>query len=328
MKAWLLKEFGDLDAMHLTETETPEPAPGEVLIKLEFAALNPADRYLAQKLYPARPEFPHILGRDGCGTVAKTGEGVNDFQPGDRVTILRGDAGVDKPGTLAEYVSIPSDRLARSPESWKPEESACAALVYLTAHQALTQWEPLERESVVVITGATGGVGVASLQLALSMGLRVIGLSRSQEKGAQLQKWGAEAVFDPSEEDLKQKIRALAGKAGVSLIVDNVGGPGLPTLIDTLGMHGRVSVVGMLAGPIPKFNTAKLFFKRLRIGGVSAGTYTSEEARRTWEEIVQTLDIVGRRPAIDSIHPMEDAIKAFHRMAEGPLGKVLIKISE
>ncbi|MGB7161475.1 MAG: zinc-binding alcohol dehydrogenase family protein, partial [Tepidisphaeraceae bacterium] len=185
MRAWLIDKFEGLDRLKLTDVSDPIPAPGEVVLDVRYAALNPADYYLAQNQYPARPPLPHVLGRDGIGVVSAVGAGVSGFELGDVGVILRSEIGVSRWGTLAGRVAVPVESLVRPPESWTDQESAAAPLVYLTAQQALTQWGELP-PGVVLVTGASGGVGVASIQLAAAMGHRVVALSRSAEKRAKL----------------------------------------------------------------------------------------------------------------------------------------------
>jgi len=325
MKAWTIPGFEGLASLDLT-TDFPDPTPaeGEVLLRLEFAALNPADYYLAEKQYPAKPRFPHILGRDGAGTVAALGAGTSRFKVGDRVTILRGEAGVNTPGTLAAFVAIPEDRLALVPDKWSMAESAAAPLTFLTAWQALTCWGPVPAESWVLVTGASGGVGVGSIQLARALDLRPIALSRGPEKVTALLQLGAEKVLDPTDPAVADQIRAITGPRGVSLAIDNVGGEFFNTMLGVLADRGAISCVGRLAGPVPEFNTARIFFKRLRIGGVSVGAYTPGEAQEYWSRIVTLLG--DRRPVIDRIFPFAETPMAFARLKQGPLGKVVIGI--
>ena len=113
----------------------------------------------------------------------------------------------------------------------------------------------------------------------------------------------------------------------VDLAIDNIGGALFPEVLDTLGNDGRVSVVGRLAGPVPEFNTASLFFRRLRIGGVAVGSYTSSESRTAWQAILETLARTGAKPLIDSVFAFDQLPAAFARLKEGPLGKVLIAVS-
>lgn len=325
MKAWLLDDFKGLGCLRMAEIETPAPGPGEVLIRLQFAALNPADRFLAENLYPARPKLPHILGRDGSGVVEAIGAGVNGVKPGDRVCILRGEAGVTQPGTFAEFVCVPEEAVVKVPANWSDEESAAGPLVFLTAHQALQQWGPFEK-GTVLITGISGGVGLASLQLAKTYGHRVIGTTRGNEKSARLKEFGADLLVDPSDPELRAKVKEFTAKKGVDLIIDNVAGELFNVLMDTLAYGGRVSVVGMLAGAVPNFNTAKLLFKRARIGGVLVADYKGDQARTYWADIVKRLDAARQRPVVDSAFPFAKLLQAFDRLAQGPLGKVLLSI--
>src|SRR5438105_11582631 len=193
MKAWLLKDFGGLSSMQFGDAPDPSPAAGEVLLRVIYAGLNPADRYLAEGQYPAKPPLPHILGRDGMGTVVKAIPGVSEIQVGQRRAILRSAVGVDRPGTFAEHVSVPVQNLVEIPEGWSEQEAAGATLVYLTAYVALTMWGPLPASTIVLVTGASGGVGVASIQLAMAMGHTVIALSRNAEKSQRLRQLGATA---------------------------------------------------------------------------------------------------------------------------------------
>ena len=169
-------------------------------------ALNPADRYLAENQYPARPPLPHVLGRDAVGEVIAVGPGVNAHRIGDIRVVLRGDTGVSRHGTFAERVAVASDSLVPVPDGWKMEEAAGATLVYMTAYQALMQWGSLEPASVVLVTGASGGVGVASIQLGKAMGFRMVGLSRDQNKAEKLKQQGAELVLDPTDAKWREKL--------------------------------------------------------------------------------------------------------------------------
>jgi NADPH:quinone reductase len=326
MKAWLLDSIGGgIDQLHLAEVPDPKPQAGEVLLDVLYAALNPADRYLAEGQYPARPSLPHILGRDGVGTVRALGPGVSSVKIGDTLTILRGETGVSKPGTFAERACVAADYLVPTPAGWTLEQAACAGLVYITAYQALTQWGDLP-PSIVLITGASGGVGVASTQLARALGHTVIALSRSEEKQAKLRELGADLCLDPHDSQWRQRVKEfLAGKR-VDLAIDNIGGALFNDVLDTLGLWGKVSVVGRLAGPVPNFNTAALFFRRISIGGVAVGSYSNAESRAAWEQVLKLLGKTGATPLIDAVLPFEQLPMAFAKLAGGPMGKVLLAV--
>jgi NADPH:quinone reductase len=325
MKAWLLKDFNGLGALNLGEVPEPVAKAGEVVIEVEYAALNPADRYLAERQYPANPPMPHILGRDGIGIVAAVGPGVSGLRKGERRAVLRGDVGINRPGTFAQRVAVPAEYLVEVPAGWSEQEGAGATLVYLTAYQALTMWGELPKDSVVLVTGASGGVGVATVQLAAAMGYQVLGLSRSKEKSSRLRELGAHATFNPEDPQWRQAVKSALAPRRVDLAVDNIGGKLLPEVIDTLGDLGKVSVVGRLAGPVPNFNTASLIFRRIRLGGVAVSAYNTGESRAAWGEILRVLSRTGARPLVDSVFAFGDLPKAFEKLAQGPMGKVLLR---
>src|SRR6058998_3276546 len=124
MKAWLLQGLGGLKKLTLGETADPVAGEAEIVLRVKYAALNPADRYLAEGQYPAKPAMPHILGRDGIGVVTAVGEGVQGMKPGDRRLILRSEIGVSRPGTFAELVSVPVESLVPPPPGWTRQQSA------------------------------------------------------------------------------------------------------------------------------------------------------------------------------------------------------------
>jgi NADPH2:quinone reductase len=323
MKAWLLPKLGSIDALTLGELPEPTPTAGEVVLKLKYAALNPADRYLAEGAYPAKPPFPHVLGRDGVGEVVAVGAGVSDVKVGDVRAIVRGETGVSRHGTFAERVALGADSLIPVPEGWSLEQAAGATLVYLTAFQAIRQWRDLPLTNcTTLVTGASGGVGVASIQLAKAMGHFVVALSRGTSKTEQLKQLGADLVLDPT----SPTWRKLLGERKVNLAIDNVGGEGLNDVIGVLDMNGRVSVVGRLAGPVPQFNTASLFFRRLQIGGVAVGTYSRSQAIAAWDEVLSLMKARNATPLVDRVFAFDELPQAFARLKEGPMGKVLIRV--
>ena len=324
--------YNGVEHLRLGETPDPTPGPNQILLSPQFAALNPADAFLAQAMYPAKPALPHILGRDGAGEVVAIGPGVTNVRPGDTVGILRCEVGVEVWGTLADNVVVPAESVVPAPPGWSLEQFAAAPLVYLTAWQALTQWNdppaPLVSGSVLLVTGASGGVGTASVQLGKSLGLKVVALSRSAEKGARLKQLGADFVFDPADPNLRKLVSGAIAPQKVDIAVDSVGAALFNQVIALLGHGGRISVVGRSGGGVPEFNTATLFFRRNRIGGVSVSDYTPEAARAAWKQITELMNAHGQKPVIDKIFPFDDVKAAFARLAAGPMGKVLVRIAD
>ena len=331
MRAWLMDSLEGVDSLRLGEVVDPQPGPGQVLLRVRMAGLNPADAFLAEGMYPAHPPLPHILGRDGVGDVLAVGPGVINVRLGETVGILRCDVGVDVWGTLAEKVVVPMESLTRIPSGWSLEEMAGAPLVFLTAWQALTQWNepaaPPRAGSVLLVTGASGGVGVASVLLGKSMALTVVALSRAKEKRGRLKSLGADFVFDPEDRSLVQAVKEGINPKRVDIVVDSVGGVLLNQVIMLLGYGGRISVVGRSGGTVPEFNTASLLFRRIRMGGVSVGDESPEVAQTVWKEIVGRLDAMGQRPQVDSVVPFEEVKRGFARLSQGPMGKVLVRVA-
>lgn len=327
MRAWLLHKIGGgVESLRLGEIDAPRPAPGEVVLDVSLAALNPADRYLAEGQYPAKPEFPHILGRDGVGVISAVGEGVGGHSVGDKRIIVRSEIGVNRRGTLAEKVAVPAESLVPVPSGWTDEQAAGATLVYLTAWQAITQWADLPKsDGVVLVSGASGGVGVAVAHVASAMGHTVVGLSRSPEKSAELRKHGVSITLDPQDSTWPKQLKQQLGSRRVDLAIDNIGGETFNQMLETLGENGRVSCVGRLAGPVPQFNTASLFFRRIQIRGVGVYSYKPAESAAIWPKIVELLSNKGYRPIVDSTFDFGQLMAAFDRLRAGPMGKVLVR---
>lgn len=331
MRAWLLNSYEGVEKLSLGEVEDPRPGPDDVLLKIRFAALNPADTYLAKGMYPAKPSLPHILGRDGVGDVVEVGSNVSTVRVGETLGVLRGDAGVEAWGTLAEKAVVPATNVVPMPQHWSLEEMAGAPLVFLTAWQALTQWNdpprPPRAGSVLLVSGASGGVGTASLLLGRSMDLTVVALSRNLSRSSDFRHLGADFVFNSEDPNLGSTIKEAIAPKAVDLAVDTVAGSLFEQIIRVLGHGGHVSSVGRSGGLVPEFNTATLFFRRIRIGGVAVADYPPSVAQAAWRQIVDRLGAMRKRPIVDKVYPFEAAREAFSRLAQGPLGKVVVRIA-
>jgi NADPH2:quinone reductase len=326
MRIWRFHEFGDLANLKLEEMPTPDPADGEALIELDYAALNPADGFLVRGVYPNPGTPPFAVGRDGCGTVVKS-RGDGAFSEGDRVVILRSEIGVKRDGTFAEFVTVPEESLALLPEDWSPEEGAAGPLVHLTAWQALVDMGEIRPGSVVLISGATGGVGTAALSLARAFGAMTIATSRSEAKRWQLKDLGADLVVDSTDpETMEETIAKEVGRTRVNIVVENLGGPYLQAAVNLTAPGGRIGVVGFLAGRGSELSLGPLLFKRARIEGVAVGAFSATDTQERWTQIVKRLTEIETRPLVDSIHAMPELPAAFAHLAEGPMGKVLLDV--
>ena len=326
MRAWRFHDFGDIANYGIEDVAEPEPGDGEVLIRLRYASLNPADRLLIEGKYPGAGDLPLTVGRDGSGTVEKSGEGSR-FKAGDEVIVLRSEIGITRQGTLAEFVAAPESVVAHLPKGWTMEEGAAAPLVYLTAWKALVVQGGLRKGQSVLVTGASGGVGIASVQLAKALGAKVIALSRSEEKRRRLEELGADAALDDGASDLSQKVRAALGGKGPDVVIENLGGARLDQHIGIANLNARVMVIGLLAGRISEINLGQVLFKQVRIEGLHVGKLVPTQAQDAWRRIVDTLGAAGARPIVDKIFPMGQVQEAFEHLAGEHMGKVLVEVA-
>ena len=324
MRAWKFDQFGALENLRLGESPVPTPGPGEALVKLEFAALNPADYFLIMGQYPRPGKPPFSVGRDGCGVIEASSSGA--FEKGDRVVMLRSDIGVTRDGTLAEYVAVPEESLAPCPENWTPEEAAAAPLVHLTAWRALVIQGEVDATKTVMVTGASGGVGTAAVQQAKALGARVVALSRSAAQREAFAPLGADVNLDSSAPDMENQVKAALAGGRVDVVVENLAGPFLQKSINLLAERGRVMLIGLLAGLKSEFVVGTVIFKQARIEGVQVGAYRPQESQQAWTRIVETLDQAAMRPVVDRVFGMGEVHEAFAYMQSGPLGKVLIDV--
>ena len=327
MRAWRFHEFGDIANYVLEDAPEPHAEDGEVLIRLRYASLNPADRLLIEGRYPGAGALPLTVGRDGSGTVVSCGAGSR-FTGGEEVIVLRSEIGITRQGTLAEFVAAPEPVVAHLPKGWSLEEGASAPLVYLTAWKALTVQGGLRSGEGVLVTGASGGVGIAAVQLAKALGATVVTLSRSAEKRDQLVALGADSALDDGAADLDDQVRAAFGGKGPDLVIENLGGARLDEHIGFANLNGRIMVIGLLAGPRAEINMGAVLFKQVRIEGVHVGKLVPTQAQDAWRRIVDTLDAASARQLIDTIFPMEDVQAAFAHLAGAHMGKVLVEVGQ
>lgn len=323
MRAIVTEPPGGWDHTSLKEVSDPVPQPDECLVEIRAFGLNPADYFQIEGAYPGGPKPPFIDGRDGAGVVISS-DSAGLWPVGSKVLVLQTTSQNLAQGTFATKQKFPAEVLAAIPEGWSFEEAAAASLVYMTAWRALVVQGGLTKGMAVMVTGASGGVGSAAVQLAAGLGATVIALSRSEEKRRKLLATGASAAFDPADKDLKNKVFAAADKKGVDLVVETVGGASLKTAVHLLGNRGKVAVVGLLAGvdgivPIPS-----LMFKQCSVEGVVVSAFTPTEAVEAWSGIVKTLARTSAKPIVDSVFPMNDYLKAFERLRASPFGKVVV----
>ena len=320
MQCWRFHEFGSIENLRMETVDIPKPAADECLVKVGHAGLNPADKFLIMGLYPTSGRPPFSVGRDGCGTVVTPGSSGR-FKEGDRVVCLRSIIGIERDGTLAEYVTVPEAHLAPLPEWWSDRDGAAGPHVLLTAWQALSLAAATKAGEMVVITGASGGIGNAALILAKALGAKTAALSRSVEKREKLLEMGADYAFDTNDENLVSKIREIGG---ADVVIENICGDFLEKSLEMTNAYGRICIIGALGGIRSQINPTRLIFKRLQIHGIQVAMYSDTGVQQAWTDICKVIQPLQAKVSIDKVFPFDRVQEAFEHMRHGPMGKVLV----
>ena len=342
MKAILFHEHGSPDVLKYADFPTPEPANGQVLVKLHAAALNRVDLFVRAGWAGLRLNLPHILGADGAGEIAALGEDVDGWQVGDRVVINAnlgcGDcdfcrAGQDNlcdnwhllgetiHGTYAEFVLVPSKQLFGLPDSFDYHAAAAASLVYQTAWHSLITRGKLRPGEKVLIVGASGGVNTASIEIARLTGASPIVIGSDGKKLALAESLGADILIDRSKTDnWSKEVYKLTNREGVDVVVDNVGTT-FPQSFRALKKGGRLLTVGNTAAPQFEIDNRYIFAKHISIIGSTMGTL------KDFNEVM-SLVVAGKlRPVLDRSFPLKDAKLAHERLeANEQMGKITLEI--
>jgi NADPH:quinone reductase len=238
MRAQVLAEYGGPDKFRLAEVPTPKAEPGQVLVQIHAAALNPIDAKIRQGL-PIGPALPAILGADLAGVVEAIGTGVTEFNAGDEVF---GCAGGVKGhgGTLAEYIAADARLIALKPKRLSFREAAALPLVSITAWEALERLK-IQKDEHLLVHGGAGGVGHMSVQLAKAAGARVAATVGSEEAARLARELGADATVNHREEAVADYVARLTGGEGFPVIFDTFGGPNLVRSFEAAAVHGRIA---------------------------------------------------------------------------------------
>jgi NADPH:quinone reductase len=306
--------------------ERPHPAPGgeEVLVRVSFAGLNPADLVQRGGSYPAPPGSPaDIPGLEVAGVVEACGPRVTSWSPGDRVYGLVGGGG------LADRVLVHERCLAEIPERLDAREAAAVPEAFVTAHDAIRTQAGLSPGETLLVHGAAGVVGSAAAQIGLLTGARVLGVVRSDGAAEAVRALGAEAVED---DGFPGNVLDATGGRGADVVLELVGAPHFPANLEALAPQGRIVVVGIGAGPEATLPLQRLMQKRAIVRGTVLRPRPLEEkaaALRAFEREVGPALADGRvRPLVDSVYPVEEVAAAFDRLAgRGKVGKVLVEFA-
>lgn len=344
MRALALGGVGGLDQLAVRDVDEPAVrSPTDVKLRVQAAALNHLDLLVASGLPGAELEFPHVIGSDAAGVVDAVGPAVRSVQPGDRVMVspgiscgtcqscLEGEEalcrsfrvlGEHLPGTIAEFVIVPEENVARVPDTMPTERAAAFSLVTLTAWRMLTTRARLRPGEAVLIWGIGGGVAQAALQIAKLLGAYAIVTSGTPQKLESARALGADAVLDHRRPDVVGEVKRLTGGRGADVVVDSVGERTWAQSLKALRRGGRLVVCGATTGPMVDIDLRRLFWHQWTLMGSTLG------GRREYREIVRLAGLGRLWPVVDRVVPLADAIEAIRRLADGEqFGKLVIEVA-
>lgn len=336
MKAWLLNDFG-LDNLTLSDTSTPEPKAGELLVKVGAVSLNFRDKAIVDGIYePHTVPKPLIPVSDAAGTVIAVGDGVSRFSVGDRVNShlysrwIDGPPGPNEPdfcfgsplpGGLAEYMIIHEDSAVMAPHNMSDEEASTLPIAALTAWYSLVDYGQIKAGETVLVQG-TGGVSIFAIQLATALGAHVIVTSSSDDNLNAAMKLGAVAgVNYRTHANWEEKVLELTGGKGVDLLLDVAGGKGVNQSIAATKAAGKIAQIGFLTGQTTELSLMPLIFRQTTLRGIAVAP------RSSFDRMNAFLDQNAIRPVIDKVYDFQQARQAYEHLAKGAFGKVVIKIS-
>ena len=326
MRALVVEEFGSYESHALREWPDPEPGPGEVVIETRAMGLNYPDYLMIEGRYQHKPDRPFIAGFDCAGFVRAAGEGVTRAAPGDRVLATT------RAGAFATLACVREADVWRMPGSMSFEDGAAFGLVYLTAWITMAENAGAKPGETVLITGASGGVGLAMVQFGAASGMRVIAGVTGAEKAALARENGAAETVNLAAEGLRDSLReevfALTDGKGVDLVIDMVGGDVFDAAIRAIRPGGRIAIVGFASGRIPEIKANYLLIKRLTAIGspLATGRDDADALRdRAMREMLALYEAGRLKPVISARLPFDRWRDAFARFAARQVtGKIVM----
>jgi NADPH2:quinone reductase len=318
MKAIRVHQFGGPEVLQLDEVPMPLAGPGQILVRVRAAGVNPVDTYIRSGAFAAKPSLPYTPGNDAAGIVEKVGGDVRQFKSGDRVYV-----GGSLTGTYAEYVLCEPAQVHPLPDKLSFSQGAAVNTPYATAYRALFQRARAVPGEVVLINGATGGVGIASVQLARAAGLVIIGTGGTAEGLLLVREQGAHHALDHRAPDYLKQIKELTGGRGVDVILEMASHINLGKDLTLLAKGGRVAVVGS-RGPV-EINPRDAMSSDAAILGVMVGNASEKELAGIHAALGAGLENGALRPVIRKELPLAQAAQAHKAVMEpGAYGKIVL----
>jgi NADPH2:quinone reductase len=318
MKAIVVHQFGGPEVLKLEEVPKPKPAAGQVLVRIHAAGVNPYDTYMRAGTYAIKPPLPYTPGSDGAGPVEAIGEGVKKVKPGDRVYTAK-----TVSGAYAEYALALEEQVHALPDRISFGQGAGVWVPYGTAYHALHHSAGARASETVLVHGASGGVGMAAVQMARAMGLTVFGTAGTV-KGAELVKReGAHQVFDHSKAGYQEEIMKATGGRGVDIVLEMLANVNLSADLKLLAMNGRVIIIGN-RGEIT-INPRDLMLRRASARGFTMWAITPAEEAQIHAGLIAGLENGTLRPIVGKELPLAEAARAHKEILEpGAAGKIVL----
>ena len=323
MRAVVVDAFGPIENAAIREVPDPVPGPADLLVEVHATAANYVDILLMGGRHQSKPGLPFIPGKGPAGIVRSAGAEVAGFAAGDRVVAM-----CEPAGGFAEFISVPATQCHRIPASMPFEDAASMALVYDTAWFSLRERGRYADGETVLVLGATGGVGLAAVQLAKALGAKVLAGVASVSKAGMVREAGADAIVDLAREDihdsLREQVHAATGGRGADIVIDPLGDAIFDAAIRALSWCGRLVVVGFAAGRIPTIRANYLLVRNIDVSGLQIGDYRKRRpdlTARCFEEIYALYEAGRIAPLPTTVLPLErfaDALAAIRdRTARG-----------
>jgi NADPH2:quinone reductase len=322
MRALLCTHWGSPDELELGEMPDPVPGPGEVVLRVEAAGVNFPDALIVQNKYQTKPALPFAPGIECAGIVETVGAGVADARPGDRVI-------TQAPyGTFAEKLACPAAGLVAMPDGLDFVTASAFILTYGTSYHALADRAALRPGETLLVLGASGGVGLAAIELGKALGARVIAAASSAAKLAICRERGADETIDYGSGGLREALARLTGGRGVDVVFDPVGGDFTEAALRSLAWRGRLLVVGFANGEIPRVPMNLVLLKGAALIGVYVGRYVATEPGHARDDRRQLLRWLGDgrlRPLIAATYQLARGAEALTALLERRVsGKLVI----
>ena len=318
MKAIVVKEFGGPEVLKVEEIPQPKPGPGQVVVRIKAAGVNPADTYMRSGNYSSKPPLPYTPGSDGAGVIETVGAGVGRVKPGDRVYTA-----LTVSGTYAEYALALESQVHPLPERVSWAQGAAVFVPYATAYRALAQRAHARGGETLLVHGASGGVGVAAVQTARARGMIVIGTAGTDKGRDLVLREGAHHVVDHHAAGYPDRIRELTGGRGVDVILEMLANVNLGADLKILAPGGRVVVIGSRGEAT--VNPRDLMFRDAAVFGMLLWNIAAPDAQDAHAAIGAGLENGTLRPVVGTELPLASAAKAHRKVLEpGAFGKIAL----